>query len=183
MEMRRVKPVILIAGELGAGCTEVGEILSRKLGLEVHNTEKLIRSLVSSPTISFKALVEKSVSGEIEIEKVLYSMVLDIVNNGPAIIEGRSALMALTHEADLKVFLYRDMNDRIKHLAERRKTEDLRQLEEDIKTSDIDRNSLVEKLFHRNWRDPLLYDLMINTSKMTHEETASLILEALKARR
>lgn len=183
MEMGRVKPVILIAGELGAGCTEVGELLSKKLGLEVHNTEKLIRSLVSSPTLSFKSLVEKSVSGEIEIEKVLYSMVLDIVNNGPAIIEGRSALMALTHEADLKVFLYRDMNDRIKHLAERRKTEDLRQLEEDIKASDIDRNSLVEKLFHRNWRDPLLYDLMINTSKMSQEETASLILEALKARR
>lgn len=180
--MSRGKPVILIAGELGAGCTEVGELLSQKLGLEVHNTERLIRNLVSSPSLSYKALVDKSISGEIEIEKVLYSMVLDIVNNGPAIIEGRSALMALAHEVDLKVFLYRDMKDRVKHLAERRKTEDLKQIEEDIKASDIDRNSLVEKLFHRNWKDPLLYDLMINTSKISFENAVSLILEALKSR-
>ncbi|MEM1557014.1 MAG: cytidylate kinase family protein [Thermoproteota archaeon] len=181
--MSKGRPVILIAGELGAGCTEVGELLSKKLGLEVHNTEKFIRNLVSSPTLSFKALVEKSVSGEIEIEKVLYSMVLDIVNNGPAIIEGRSALMALSHEADLKVFLYRDFKDRLKHLAEKRKSEELRQIEEDIKASDIDRSSLVEKLFHRNWRDPLLYDLMINTSKISFEETALLIIEALENKR
>ncbi|MCS7138766.1 MAG: cytidylate kinase-like family protein [Crenarchaeota archaeon] len=181
--MSRDKPVILIAGELGAGCTEVGELISQKLGLEVYNTEKLIRNLVSSPTLSYKALVDKSISGEIEIEKVLYSMVLDIVKNGPAIIEGRSALMALAHEADLKVFLYREMKDRVKHLAERRKTDDPKQIEEDIKASDIDRNSLVEKLFHKNWRDPLLYDLMINTSKISFEDSVSLILEALKSRK
>jgi cytidylate kinase len=182
IEMSRSKPVILIGGELGAGCTEVGELLSKKLGVEVYNTEKLIRNLVSSPTLSFKSLVEKSISGEIELEKVLHSMVLDIVNNGPAIIEGRSALMALNHDADLKVFLYRDVKDRVKHLAERRKAEGLEQLEEDIKVSDIDRNSLTEKLFHRNWRDPLLYDLMLNTSKISFEEAASLILEALKGK-
>jgi len=181
--MNRSRPIILIAGELGAGCTEVGELLSKKIGLEVYNTEKLVRRLASSPSLSFETLVEKSVSGEIEIERILYSMVLDIVNNGPAIVEGRSALMALTHDADLKVFLYGDLKDRIEHLAERRKHEDQRQLEEDIKASDIDRSSLVEKLFHKNWRDPLLYDLMINTSKISYEEAVSLIIRALEGRR
>jgi cytidylate kinase len=178
--MRRDKMVILIAGELGAGCTEVGELLSKKLGVEVYNTERFIRNLASSPTSSFQILSEKASSGEIEIEKILHSMVLDVANNGPAIIEGRSALFALMHGASLKVFLYSDMEDRVKHLAEKRKTEDIRQLEEDIKASDIDRNSLVERLFHRNWKDHLLYDLMVNTSKISYEEIASLILETLK---
>jgi cytidylate kinase len=181
--MGRNKPVILIAGELGAGCTEVGELLSRKLGVEVYNTERFIRSLASSPTSSFQILAEKSTSGEIEIEKILYSMVLDVVNNGPAIIEGRSALFALTHDANLKVFLYRDMGDRVKHLAEKRRTEDIRQIEEDIKASDIDRSSLVQRLFHRDWKDHLLYDLMVNTSKISYEEMASLILETLKLKK
>jgi len=180
--MSKDKPVVLVAGELGAGCTEVGELLSKALGLEVYNTEKLIRNLVSSPGLSFKALVEKSVSGEIEIEKVLYSMILDLVKNGPAIIEGRSALMALNQEVDLKVFLYMDVNDRLSHLKEKRKTENISQLEEDIRVSDMDRSSLVERLFHKNWKDPLLYDLMINTSKIPYEKAASLIIEALKLR-
>lgn len=180
--MGRDKTVILVAGELGAGCTEVGELLSKKLGIEVYNTERFIRNLASSPTSSFQILVEKSVSGEIEIEKILHSMVLDIVNNGPAVIEGRSALFALTHDVTLKVFLYGDMGDRVKHLAEKRKTEDIKQIEEDIKASDMDRSSLVERLFHRNWKDHLLYDLMVNTSKISYEEIASLILETLKQR-
>ncbi|MGQ9479484.1 MAG: cytidylate kinase-like family protein [Thermoproteota archaeon] len=178
--MGKKGPIILLAGELGAGCTEVGEILVNKLGLPVYNTERFIRSLVSSPGLSFQALAEKSLSGEIEIEKVLYSMVLDVINNGPAIIEGRSALLALTYDVDLKVFLYRDWNGRIKHLAERRKTEDVKQMEEDLKASDIDRRSLVERLFHRDWKDPVLYDLMINTSRSSLDEAATIILNILK---
>ncbi|NHV99920.1 MAG: cytidylate kinase-like family protein [Thaumarchaeota archaeon] len=182
--MAKSRPVILIAGELGAGCTEVGELVSRKLGgIEVYNTERFIRSLVSSPHLSFQTLVAKSVSGEIEIEKVLQSMVLDVVNNGPAIIEGRSALFVLTHEVDLKVFLYSDLDGRLKHIAEKRKTEDLKQIEEDIRASDMDRSSLVERLYRRNWRDPLFYDIMINTSKVPYEEVASFIVEALKLKR
>lgn len=181
--MSESKLIILIAGELGAGCTEVGEMISGKLGLEVYNTERFIRSLVSSPHLSFQTLVEKSVSGEIEIEKVLQSMVFDVVNNGPAIIEGRSALFALAHQVDLKVFLYSDFEERVGHIAGKRRTEDLRQIEEDIKSSDMDRSGLVERLFHRNWRDPLLYDIMINTSKAPYEEVASLIIEALKLKR
>jgi cytidylate kinase len=179
--MSRSKPIILIAGELGAGCTEVGELVSRRLGgIEVYNTERFIRSMVSSPHLSFQTLVAKSISGEIEIEKVLQSLVLDVVNNGPAIIEGRSALFALAREVDLKVFLYSDFDGRLKHIADKRKTDDLKQIEEDIKASDIDRSSLVERLFHRNWRDPLLYDVMINTSKVPYEQVASFIIEALK---
>ncbi|MEM4610472.1 MAG: hypothetical protein QW190_06265, partial [Thermoproteota archaeon] len=116
--MSKSKPIILIAGELGAGCTEVGELVSKRLSdIEVYNTERFIRSLVSSPHLSFQTLVAKSVSGEIEIEKVLQSMVLDVVNNGPAIIEGRSALFALTREVDLKIFLYSDFDSRLKHIA------------------------------------------------------------------
>lgn len=181
--MSRVKPIILIAGELGSGCTEVGELVSKKLGLEVYNTERFIRNIVSSPHLSFQTLVEKSVSGEIEIEKVLQSMVFDLVNNGPAIIEGRSALFALNREVDLKVFLYSDLEQRARHIAEKRRTEEAKQIEEDIKTSDMDRSSLVERLFHRNWRDPLLYDIMLNTSKVSHEEVVSFIIEALKLKR
>lgn len=182
--MSKSKPIILIAGELGAGCTEVGELVSKRLSdIEVYNTERFIRSLVSSPHLSFQTLVAKSVSGEIEIEKVLQSMVLDVVNNGPAIIEGRSALFALTREVDLKIFLYSDFDSRLKHIAEKRRAEDLKQIEEDIKASDMDRSSLVERLYHKNWRDPLLYDIMINTSKVPYEEVASFITEALKLKR
>jgi len=181
--MSRSKPIILIAGELGAGCTEVGELVSKKLGLEVYNTERFIRSIVSSPHLSFQTLVSKSVSGEIEIEKVLQSLVFDVVNNGPAIIEGRSALFALTHEVDLKVFLYSGFGERLKHIAEKRRTEDVKQIEEDIEASDLDRSSLVERLFRRNWKDPLLYDIMINTSKVPYEEVASFIIDALKFKR
>ncbi|MEM4610698.1 MAG: cytidylate kinase family protein, partial [Thermoproteota archaeon] len=93
------------------------------------------------------------------------------------------ALFALTREVDLKIFLYSDFDSRLRHIAEKRRAEDLKQIEEDIKASDMDRSSLVERLYHKNWRDPLLYDIMINTSKVPYEEVASFITEALKLKR
>lgn len=181
--MDRRKPIILIAGELGAGCTEVGELVSRKLGLEIYNTERFIRSIASSPHLSFSVLVEKSRSGEVDVDKILQGMVLDIINNGPAIIEGRSALFGLGHQVDLKVFLYGDLEGRLKHISERRKEEDLKQIEKDIEVSDIDRKSLVGRLFNRDWMDPLLYDIMLNTSRVTYEEAASIIIGLLEKER
>ena len=59
----------------------------------------------------------------------------------------------------------------------------MKQIEEDIRASDMDRSSLVERLYRRNWRDPLFYDIMINTSKVPYEEVASFIVEALKLKR
>jgi cytidylate kinase len=176
------RPTILIAGQLGSGCTEVAKLVSRQLGLEVQNTEGLLRELVAQFRESFEELSEDIRSGEVDIDSVLLSMSRDVVSKGGIVLEGRSALLVLDIPSDLKVFLFRDREERIEFLAGRRgisRDEAAREVDK----SDRERQEKVAELFKTSWTDLRLYDLVINTSKTGFELAASLILEAVKSRR
>lgn len=90
-------------------------MVTRQLGLEVQNTEKLMRELVTQFRESFEKLSEDIRSGEVDIESVLLSMSRDAVSKEGVVLEGRSALLVLDMPADLKVFLFRE--ERIAFLA------------------------------------------------------------------
>jgi len=48
--------VVLLAGMLGAGCTETANKLSGLLGMEVVNSERVFREIVTQERISFAEL-------------------------------------------------------------------------------------------------------------------------------
>jgi hypothetical protein len=50
--------------------------------------------------------------------------------------------------------------------------------EQIVKESDQDRAGYMRYLFDRDWMDPLLYDLMINTHVITRQHACGLIVEA-----
>lgn len=180
--MSAKRPTILIAGQLGSGCTEVARLVSKQMGLEIQNTEGLLRELVTQFRESFEKLSEEVRSGEVDIDSVLLSMSKDVVSKGGVVLEGRSALLVLDMASDLKVFLFRDREERIGFLAERRGiSKD--EAEREIDKSDRERQEKVAELFKTNWTDLRLYDLVINTSKTGFDLAASLILEAIKSRR
>lgn len=179
--MNTKRPTILIAGQLGSGCTEVARLVARQLGLEVQNTEKLMRELVTQFRESFEKLSEDIRSGEVDIESVLLSMSRDAVSKEGVVLEGRSALLVLDMPADLKVFLFRDREERIAFLAERRGIS-REEAEREVDRSDRERQEKVAELFKTGWTDLRLYDLVINTSRTGFELAASLILEAIKSR-
>jgi cytidylate kinase len=54
--------------------------------------------------------------------------------------------------------------------------------EQIVRESDQDRAGYMRYLFDRDWMDPLLYDIMINTSVVTHEQACELIAEAAHAK-
>lgn len=48
-----------------------------------------------------------------------------------------------------------------------------------VEASDKNRRKFLKRLFKIDWRDPLLYDLMINTAHMDIAQAASLVVQAL----
>jgi cytidylate kinase len=54
--------------------------------------------------------------------------------------------------------------------------------EQIVRESDQDRAGYMRYLFDRNWMDPLLYDVMINTNVITREHACRLIVEAAHAK-
>ncbi|RLE93913.1 MAG: hypothetical protein DRN04_05485 [Thermoprotei archaeon] len=176
------KPVIVLAGQLGAGCTETAEKLAKKLGVSVVNSQLVIREIVAQERISFDELERKARSGELDLEDVVKSVVLDHIAERNVVIEGRVAFLVLDNpNIDIKVFLWAPENFRAQRIAKRRNIS----IEEALKAvrySDEERKNLVYRLYRKDWIDADLYDAVINTSKWTFDEVAHIVEEIYKTR-
>jgi cytidylate kinase len=177
---------ISIAGEIGAGCTEVGQILKEKLGYKCVSSADIIRSIVVDfrgvhPDESFSEFEHHIKSGEVELDKMIDSHIDDILELGPTIVEGRSAFMLLDNTDVLKVLLVSPYEIRVKRVSSRRNIS-IKEATETIRSSDAERRHMVEKLFNKNWRDPHNYHIVINTHNRSFKETARIILETLQVK-
>lgn len=173
------KIVILLPGMLGAGCTSIAYELSRRLGLEVINSERIIREIVSEKRVSFQELASMISDGEINLEDVIRNVVLDYVREGGVVIEGRTAFMVLDRQVTLKAFLYADVKVRAERVAKQLKI-NLEDAMREVERSDEDRNRLVEWFYKKQFTDLSLYDVMIDTSRASYSEVANFIESIVK---
>lgn len=175
------RAVVLIPGMLGAGCTSVATELSKRTGLQVINTERIVREIVAEKRLSFLELSVLVRDGEVDLEGMVRSVALDYLKEGGVIVEGRTALMLLGQPAVLKAFLYANKRVRIERVAKRRGIS-VEEAEREVERSDEDRRQLVERLYGRGLTDPTLYDVMLNTSHIPPEEAVDLLEAMLKPR-
>jgi cytidylate kinase len=173
---------ILICAQLGSGSTEIAGIVGTKLGFEVYNTDKLLKKLAVNSNVTFRELAEKSISGEVDMDDLLFSYALDIVNKGKVIFEGKSSFLVFLAPVTLRVFLTAPDYVRAKHIAEVRKISYDKALHE-VRLSDQDREAFAQKISKINWQDLSLYDLAINTASLGYEKAAELIVSAYSSRR
>ena len=116
---------IAVCGELGSGCTEVGQIISKRLGLKSISSSNLVRLIVTDfrgvhPDESFGEFEQHVRSGEVNLDKMLGSKLDEILEQGDVVVEGRSAFMLLNKTGVFKILLTAPPNIRIEHIAKRR---------------------------------------------------------------
>jgi len=163
---------IALCGYLGAGCTEVAENLASKFGLETFNTSRIIRSIGDFEPLSG--------SGEVDFDIVIKTRLEEILKRDNVIVEGRSAFMLLDRRDVMKIFLNAPLDDRIKHVADRRGIS-IEAAREDVERSDEERNDLLERFFKMNCLDTRNYDFSMNTSSKTFSKIAEMIAEFIKS--
>jgi cytidylate kinase len=156
---------IALCGYLGAGCTEIAQILASKYGLETFNTSAFVNQIKPFMLLN---------SGKLDFDCVIMRQLEEILKRGNVIVEGRSTFMMLDRNDVIKVFLNTSLKNRIKHVAERRGITK-EQAREDIKRSDEDRNRLIQKFIDKNKIDINDFDFMINTSSKTYSQIADII--------
>ena len=85
---------LLICGQLGAGCTEVANIVASRMNMSFFNTEKLLHRLAADLDLSFSGIAGKATSGEVEIDESLSGIITSYMHDKHmkrVIIEGRTA--------------------------------------------------------------------------------------------
>ncbi len=140
-------PIVTIARETGAGGADVGRLLADRLGADPVDG----------------SLIEE-VAGEDEQPR-----------SGNAVIVGRGACFVLADLLDaVHVFLCAPLEVRVRRLVARWGTDEA-SARRRLLVDDARRRVYVQEVHGREWRDPLNYDLAIDTGRVDFEEAAEAI--------
>jgi len=178
--------IITISRQLGAGGSEVSRKLGEHLGLEVWDKELLHQEsqMTGIPEPALGHIDEKAPGFRERLTMMksseayfhaLETLMHDLGARGNCIIVGRGGNMFLKDQPGaFHVRLIAEMPSRIRRVMERRWVNE-GPAREIITQSDYQRALFYRHYFGTGWDDPLHYHLVLNTSKITFEESAALI--------
>jgi len=189
---------IAISREPGALGNAVARELGQRLGWPVYDQELLnvVAREMGSEVDLIQLLDEKPMSW---LEQCVVNMVSEYNLNhdsymvhliaavrslgerGHCIIVGRGSNFILPATHTLHVRLVADLPDRLAVIEKRRGLSKKEAARWEEKTTQ-ERRDFVRKHFNKDVADPHLYDLMLNTSRLTVPEAADVIIEALQRR-
>lgn len=111
----------------------------------------------------------------------LTQTLLGLAAHGQCVIVGRGSTIVVPQDRSLRVRLVASLEDRVQRVQERLGATQ-GEAAKHVRQKDAEREGFVKDYFRHANDDPHGYDLVINTSRFTVEESARLIVEALRER-
>lgn len=206
--MMNNKMIITIGRQFGSAGLEIGKKLAEELGVNLYDKEMLKRAAKESglceqlfethdekPNNSFLySLVMDTYSlgyssssyADMPINHKVFLAQFDaikkIADEGPCVMVGRCADYALEDRKNvINVFVYADMDQRVRRIAQKYDLTDAKAKDMIIKT-DKKRASYYNYYTNKEWGDAKGYDLCIDSGKLGVYGTVKVILEYLKVR-
>lgn len=198
--------VITIGRQYGCGGRAIGKILSEKLGIEYYDSELITMAaekngvdtsfyekVDENPQSTLTSIFSFGVPGtayymplydNIAVNDRLFitqSEIIKTIAAKPCVIVGRCADYILQGASNLvRVFLYADLETRKKHIIEKYGIPDDKTLIKTITKADKRRASYYNSYTDRQWGYSTNYDLCLNTSVLSLEDVAELIIDAAR---
>ncbi len=196
--------IYTIGREFGSLGKQIGRELADKLGIKFYDRELLQEAAKESglceeifeshdekPTNSFLySLVMDTYSGgsyssvpfmdmplNHKVFLAQFDTIKKIAENESCVIVGRCADYALADNPNcLNIFVRSNMDDRIKRISERLDVTESK-AKDIIKKKDKERSSYYNYYTSKKWGDARSYDLCLNTSQISVEDSIELILQ------
>jgi cytidylate kinase len=177
--------VIAMTQEMGSLAKDVAEQVASDLGLAVmrHEVVDHVSSRMHVPTSLINRLREGK-AGKIEALRAdkaslavyMAEEVLEVASRGNVVLRGWGATCLLRRVRHVvSVRITRPFAQRVAWLQERLGTDDAAFAEEEIRRSDRAHAARMHAQFGVTWGDPLLYDLVLNTDRVSVESCAAQI--------
>jgi cytidylate kinase len=181
-------PVIALTQEMGSLAKEVALSAAELMGLQVmrHEVEDHVaRHMAVKPSLIRR--LREGKAGVIERLRTdtsslaLYSAeeVFELASKGNVVLRGWGAsrlLRAVPHVVCVRIT--RSMEQRIRWLMEHLEFDDEHAAAAEIRRSDEAHASRMQQQFGVRWGDPVLYDLVLNTDRLSVQTCAELIRAA-----
>ena len=191
--------IITIGREFGSGGRELGRRLSERLGFAYYDqeviseiakktslSEQYVQNVVEhNPFISFPIHVGMSfyntnASYVLDSHREIYAeqdrIIKEMAAKSDCVIVGRCADYILEEEHPFRIFVYADMDSKVKRCrAKGKEHEELsdKELMQHIKRMNRNRAKYYDFYTGKAWGDKLNYDLMINSTNVEIKDIAS----------
>lgn len=184
--------LVTISKTIGCGSGAIGHKVAEELGFELYNDERFRQEAVKMGVKDDAAahLDEKrpgffdrlfNHSPELYRE-LMESVVYEIANRGSAVIVGHAS-QVLLHDFDCAFHVLCNCSEasRIKRLVDKTGMSEKKALEI-LEKADREREDFLWSSYRIDWKDPTLYDLVINTDKLGGEYAGKLIVTMVRER-
>jgi len=170
--------VIAVSGKPGSGKSTLARNLAGRLGLRYVSVGQIFRSIASSMGVSLEELSRIAESDD-SIDRMIDSTAIEEAKRGCVVLDGHLSAWILKDLAHVKIMTYAPLSVRAMRIAMR----DGKKLEEALREIEV-RESSEARRYMRYYGidigDISVFDLIINTSNLSEEETAQIALEAVK---
>ncbi len=188
---------IAFSREAGSGGITVAREVGRCLSWPVYDQE-LLESLAKELNVDISFLEDydegrrgsflvdtiKAFSAAASVSEATYfrhlvRLLQMLGARGECLIVGRGSTFVLPPETTLRVRIVASRDDRIAFIARERKISPV-EAAHFVDTRDRVRQEFIKDYFHKDRADPQNYDLILNRSRFSVDETAELVIEALQ---
>ncbi len=177
--------VIAMTQEMGSLAKDVADRLASDLGLATmrHEVVDHVSSRMHVPTSLINRLregkagpIERLRADKASLAVYMAEEVLEVASRGNVVLRGWGATCLLRRVRHVvSVRITRPLAQRVAWLQERLGTDDAAFAEEEIRRSDRAHAARMQAQFGVTWGDPLLYDLVLNTDRVSVESCAAQI--------
>jgi len=187
---------ICFSREAGSGGITVAKEVGRRLNWPVYDQE-LLEHLAKDLKVDVSLVQDyderrgswlvdciKAFSATASVSEVTYfrrlvRLLQALGARGECLIVGRGSSFILPRETTLRVRIVASRDDRISYIARDRGINRL-EAARFVDTKDRERIKFIKDHLHKDPSDPQNYDLIVNRSRFSVDETAELVIEALQ---
>lgn len=185
-------PLVTISRTIGCGSVEIGRVVAAGLGFELFDDERFRQEAVTLGISSEEAArLDEKRPGFFDrlfdhrpdlYRELMESVVYEIATRGSAVIVGHAS-QVLLHDFDcaFHVLCSCSNDSRVRRLAADTGIGE-RKAAEIIRKADREREDFLRTAYRLDWKDPTLYDLVVNTDKLGADYAASLIVTMVRDR-
>ncbi len=186
--------IVTVSHEMGSGGAEIGTALAERLGYRCVDQDMISQAArvygVGEEKLTQLDETKPSLFERFDVETrqyitVLQSALLDVAEQDDVVIMGRGGqvlLRGIAHALRVRVMAPFDL--RVKRVMKKMagkmgESVDVRTTAELIRRNDHEKYGRMRYLYDVDWADPALYDIVINTDKISTDAGVDLILGLL----
>ena len=188
-------PIVTIAHATGSGGTEIGTALADRLGCRYVDREMISEAArqygVTEDKLQQLDETKPSLFERFDVEtrqyiSIIQSGLFDVAERDNVVINSRGGQMLLRGIAHvLRVRVIAPFDLRVKRVMRKMtgpmgESVDVRTTAEMVRRSDHEQHGRMRYLYDVDWSDPALYDLVINTEKLSTEAAVEMVASLVR---